>query len=46
VWYVDNWSLGLDLKIWALTVGKVFKREGISAAGEATVSEFMGTRCE
>jgi sugar transferase EpsL len=43
VWYVDHWSLGLDLRILALTVGKVFKREGVSAAGEATVSEFMGS---
>jgi lipopolysaccharide/colanic/teichoic acid biosynthesis glycosyltransferase len=42
VWYVDHWSLGLDLKILALTVAKVFRREGISAAGEATVTEFMG----
>lgn len=42
VWYVDNWSLGLDVRILALTVGKVFRREGISAAGEATMPEFMG----
>jgi sugar transferase EpsL len=33
VWYVDNWSLGLDLKILLLTVVKVLKREGISAEG-------------
>jgi hypothetical protein len=42
VWYVDNWSLWLDIKILAITVVKVFKREGISAAGEATMPEFMG----
>jgi len=42
VWYVDNWSLGLDVRILALTVGKVLRREGISAAGEATMPEFMG----
>lgn len=42
VWYVDNWSLWLDVRILALTVGKVFRREGISAAGEATMPEFMG----
>jgi lipopolysaccharide/colanic/teichoic acid biosynthesis glycosyltransferase len=44
VWYVDQyWSLGLDLKILWLTVWKVFKREGISAAGQATAEEFMGS---
>jgi sugar transferase EpsL len=34
VWYVDNQSVLLDIKILCLTVWKVFKREGISAAGE------------
>ena len=42
VWYVDNRSLLLDIKILAMTVVKVFRREGISAAGEATMTEFMG----
>jgi hypothetical protein len=42
VWYVDNWSVWLDVKIVAMTVWKVLKREGISQAGEATASEFMG----
>lgn len=42
VWYVDNWSLWLDLKILFLTIGKVLKREGISADGEATMPEFLG----
>jgi len=42
VWYVDNRSLWLDLKIIWLTIRKVVKREGISAAGEATVSKFNG----
>lgn len=42
VWYVDNRSLWLDLKIIWLTIRKVFKREGISAAGEATASPFRG----
>jgi lipopolysaccharide/colanic/teichoic acid biosynthesis glycosyltransferase len=36
VWYVDNQSFYLDIKILLLTVKKVFKREGISAATEAT----------
>ena len=43
VWYVDNWSLRLDLKIIGMTVLKVLKREGISQEGEATMPEFMGT---
>jgi sugar transferase EpsL len=42
VWYVDNWSLWLDLKILAMTVVKVLTKEGISAEGEATMPEFMG----
>lgn len=43
VWYVDNRSFWLDLKILALTVKKVFVREGISAAGEATMPRFTGS---
>ena len=42
VWYVDNWSLYLDLKIICLTVVKVLKREGISAEGYATMPVFLG----
>ena len=42
VWYVDNWSLGLDVKILFLTVGKVFARHGVSAEGHATMPEFKG----
>ncbi len=43
VWYVDNRSFWLDLKILAMTALKVLRREGISAEGEATMPEFMGT---
>lgn len=43
VWYVDNWSLALDLRILFATVGKVLRREGISAQGEATMPEFTGS---
>lgn len=43
VWYVDNASFLLDIKILWLTVMKVLKSEGISSAGEATAAEFMGT---
>lgn len=42
VWYVDHRDLALDLRILWLTVQKVFKREGISAAGEATMPPFRG----
>ncbi len=42
VWYVDHRTLGLDLKILCLTVWKVVRRDGISAAGEATMPEFLG----
>lgn len=43
VWYVDNWSLWLDIKILFLTVVKTVRREGISADGEATMTRFMGS---
>ncbi|TSJ43067.1 sugar transferase [Mucilaginibacter corticis] len=43
VWYVDNLSLALDLKILWMTVIKVFKSEGISAEGHVTVEKFKGT---
>ena len=44
VWYVENWSFLLDLKILAITVRKVLQGEGISASGDATMPEFQGTR--
>jgi lipopolysaccharide/colanic/teichoic acid biosynthesis glycosyltransferase len=44
VWYVDHWSLPLDLKILGLTLLRVFRREGISQAGHATMPEFTGGR--
>lgn len=43
VWYVDHWSIRLDIKIIYMTFVVVFKRSGISADGEATISEFMGS---
>ncbi|MCL5043062.1 MAG: sugar transferase [Gammaproteobacteria bacterium] len=46
VWYVDNQSLWLDIKILFLTVKKVLVREGISADGEATMSRFTGNKGE
>ncbi len=42
VWYVENRSLWLDVRILGMTVGKVLKREGISQAGRATVDYFTG----
>lgn len=44
VWYIDNLSAGLDFKILYLTVLKVFKREGISAEGQATMEAFKGNK--
>lgn len=46
VWYVDNQSLWLDAKILFLTLRKVFVREGISAAGEATMPKFGGIKSD
>ncbi len=42
VWYVDNWSLWLDIKIIFQSVVKVIRREGISQPGQATAEPFTG----
>ena len=44
VFYVDHWSLALDLKILARTVAAVLGQGGISAAGQATMPVFQGER--
>lgn len=46
VWYVDHQSLFLDLKILFMTVFKVFRSEGISQDGQATMEKFKGTKEE
>lgn len=46
VWYVENLSFWLDIKILFLTVKKVFVREGISAEGEATMQAFKGNNSD
>ena len=43
VWYVDNQSFSLDLKILFLTIVRVFQRSGISAEGDATMPKFKGS---
>lgn len=43
VWYVDNQSLWMDIKIILLTVRRVLKRDGISADGEVTMPLFTGS---
>jgi sugar transferase EpsL len=43
VWYVDNRSLMLDLRILARTVAAIFRRQGISAQGHDTMPLFLGT---
>lgn len=44
VWYVDNQSLLLDLRILLMTVWKVFRRSEINQAGQATAEKFTGGR--
>jgi hypothetical protein len=46
VWYVDNWSLWLDIKVIFLSVYKVLRREGISQPGQATAEPFLGNPSE
>lgn len=46
VWYIDNYSFLLDLKILWKTVRKVWRRDGINAAGEATMPAFRGSHPE
>jgi sugar transferase EpsL len=41
-WYVDNWSLWLDIKIILITIWKIIKREGISYPGHVTMERFKG----
>lgn len=43
VWYIDNMSFMLDVKILFMTIKIVFKREGISQDGQATTEPFKGT---
>lgn len=42
IWYVDHWSLWLDIKIIGITIVKVLRREGISQPGQATSQPFTG----
>jgi sugar transferase EpsL len=44
VWYVDNQSFRVDLKIIALTLWKILTREGINQPGQITAEEFKGGR--
>ncbi len=44
VWYVENMSLPLDIKILWMTIGKVFKRSGVSAQNHATTPFYHGPR--
>jgi undecaprenyl phosphate N,N'-diacetylbacillosamine 1-phosphate transferase len=46
VWYVDNVSFKLDLKIMLLTVQKIFQREGVNFQGHATMPKFKGNESE
>jgi sugar transferase EpsL len=44
VWYVDNWSFWLDVKIILMTVWKTVSREGINQQGQATMEYFKGEK--
>ncbi len=44
VWYVDNWSFWLDVKIILMTAWKALAREGINQQGQATVEYFKGEK--
>ena len=44
VWYVDHRTIWLDLRILVMTVGRIFRRQGISAAGSATMPKFTGSK--
>ncbi len=46
IWYVDHWSLRLDIKVLFMTIWKVIKHEGINQEGHATAEEFMGSPSE
>jgi hypothetical protein len=43
VWYVDNWSLWLDVKLFAQSVVKLLSREGASPEDRVTMEEFLTT---
>jgi len=43
VWYVDHWTLSLDIRVLLLTLLKVLRREGVTEAGQATMTEFRGS---
>ncbi len=44
LWYVDNWSLALDLKVLWMTIVRVVRRRDIAAPGHATMPEFRGSK--
>jgi lipopolysaccharide/colanic/teichoic acid biosynthesis glycosyltransferase len=44
VWYIDHWSIWLDIRIVLLSIVKVLKKEGISPPGNVTPQEFLGSQ--
>nr|AXL05022.1 glycosyltransferase [Aeromonas hydrophila] len=44
VWYIENYSFSLDIRILLLTIKKVFAKEGISAKGHVTIEPFTGSK--
>ncbi|MGO8689423.1 MAG: sugar transferase [Thermoguttaceae bacterium] len=43
LWYIDHWSLWLDIRILWLTIWRVMRRDGINSAEDVTMLEFMGS---
>lgn len=43
VWYVDHWSIWLDIRILLISLWKVLRREGINQPGHISAEEFMGS---
>jgi lipopolysaccharide/colanic/teichoic acid biosynthesis glycosyltransferase len=44
LWYVDHWTLGLDVKVLCITVLRIVSGKGVSQAGHVTNPRFTGTR--
>jgi lipopolysaccharide/colanic/teichoic acid biosynthesis glycosyltransferase len=43
IWYVDNWTLWLDIKVLFITIWKTIRREGVNQLCHATMPEFKGS---
>ena len=46
VWYVEHWTIWIDIKILALTLNQVLRQEGINANNQTTMEEFLGSNTQ